>query len=93
MTTYYKWLKDGREATHRKGFIWPKIGKWLEVEGELIAGRAVPGYKLVEGRRGARAWSDETADSSGNSTTMELNRSLRHWPSRSSHYLTNPATD
>ena len=31
------------------------------VEGELIAGRAVPGYKLVEGRRGARSWSDETA--------------------------------
>ena len=31
------------------------------VEGELIAGRAVPGYKLVEGRRGPRSWSDEAA--------------------------------
>jgi hypothetical protein len=28
------------------------------VEGELIAGRAVAGYKLVPGRKGARAWTD-----------------------------------
>lgn len=30
-----------------------------EVERRLLAGVAVPGYKLVEGRRGARAWSDK----------------------------------
>jgi hypothetical protein len=28
-------------------------------EAELLAGRPVPGYKLVEGRRGARRWSDD----------------------------------
>ncbi|QII84197.1 DUF2800 domain-containing protein [Bordetella hinzii] len=28
------------------------------VETELLAGRPVPGYKLVEGRRGSRAWGD-----------------------------------
>ena len=27
-------------------------------ESELLAGNAVPGYKLVEGRRGARRWAD-----------------------------------
>jgi len=30
-----------------------------KAEAELLAGRAVPGYKLVEGRRGARRWSNE----------------------------------
>ncbi len=29
-----------------------------KAEGELFAGREVPGYKLVEGRRGHRAWGD-----------------------------------
>ncbi len=29
------------------------------VEVELLAGRAVPGYKLVQGRRGARRWNSE----------------------------------
>jgi hypothetical protein len=29
-----------------------------KAERELLAGNAVPGYKLVEGRRGARKWSD-----------------------------------
>lgn len=29
-----------------------------KAESELLAGRAVPGFKLVEGRRGARAWTD-----------------------------------
>lgn len=29
-----------------------------QTESELFAGRNVPGYKLVEGRRGARAWGD-----------------------------------
>lgn len=28
------------------------------VEAELLAGREVPGYKLVEGKRGARKWAD-----------------------------------
>lgn len=31
-----------------------------EVERRLLAGTPVPGYKLVRGRAGARAWSDET---------------------------------
>lgn len=30
-----------------------------EVEGRLVKDEKVPGYKLVQGRRGARAWSDE----------------------------------
>lgn len=29
-----------------------------KTEAELLAGRAVPGFKLVEGRRGARQWGD-----------------------------------
>ena len=29
------------------------------VEGALIQGRPVPGFKLVQGRRGPRAWSDK----------------------------------
>ena len=32
-----------------------------EVEARLLAGAAVPGYKLVAGKRGARAWSDAAA--------------------------------
>lgn len=32
-----------------------------EVERRLLAGTDVPGFKLVEGRRGARAWTDEQA--------------------------------
>ena len=32
-----------------------------EVERRLLAGQTVDGYKLVEGRRGNRAWSDEGA--------------------------------
>ena len=50
------------EAMSKVGMIedWCKAVR-AAVEGELIAGRAVPGYKLVEGRRGARQWSDETA--------------------------------
>lgn len=31
------------------------------VEGALVKGEAVPGFKLVQGRRGARAWSDAAA--------------------------------
>lgn len=31
-----------------------------KTEAELLQGRAVPGYKLVQGRQGARAWTDET---------------------------------
>lgn len=30
-----------------------------EVEAELFAGRPVPGYKLVQGKQGNRAWKDE----------------------------------
>ena len=31
------------------------------VESALLAGKPVPGYKLVQGRMGARTWSDESA--------------------------------
>lgn len=31
-----------------------------EVERRLLAGHPVPGFKLVEGRRGARKWADDT---------------------------------
>lgn len=31
-----------------------------KAETEMLAGRAVPGYKLVQGRMGARAWTDPT---------------------------------
>jgi hypothetical protein len=31
------------------------------VEAELLSGRAVPGYKLVEGKRGNRSWSNKDA--------------------------------
>lgn len=31
-----------------------------KAEAELLAGHAVPGYKLVEGRRGARRWTNDT---------------------------------
>jgi len=30
-----------------------------KVESELFAGHQVPGYKLVDGRQGARSWADE----------------------------------
>jgi hypothetical protein len=33
-------------------------GYGAQAEAELFAGRDVPGFKLVEGRRGARAWGD-----------------------------------
>lgn len=43
----------------------PLIEDWCravraKVEAELFAGNAVPGFKLVQGKRGARAWSDES---------------------------------
>jgi len=43
----------------------PIIDSWCEhvvahAEAELLAGRAVPGYKLVQGRKGNRKWRDET---------------------------------
>lgn len=42
------------------------IEDWIKavrarVESELLAGRPVPGYKLVQGKRGNRAWSDPAA--------------------------------
>jgi len=42
------------------------IEKWVkairaEVERRLLAGEPVPGYKLVQGKRGNRAWSDTEA--------------------------------
>lgn len=42
----------------------PLIEDWCKAvraraEGELLAGRPVPGFKLVQGRNGQRRWSDE----------------------------------
>lgn len=42
----------------------PLVEMWAKamraaVEGELLAGREVAGYKLVEGKRGNRKWADE----------------------------------
>lgn len=37
--------------------VWCKAIR-AATERELLAGRPVPGFKLVEGRRGARAWTD-----------------------------------
>lgn len=43
------------------------------VESELLGGHPVPGYKLVEGRRGARAWSDEaTAETTLKAMRLKL---------------------
>lgn len=44
----------------------PLIEDWCKairakVEGELVQGHAVPGWKLVEGKRGARQWVDAQA--------------------------------
>ena len=44
----------------------PLIELWASavrgaVESALLAGKPVPGYKLVQGRMGARTWSDESA--------------------------------
>lgn len=39
--------------------IWLKAVR-AEVERRLLDGRKVPGFKLVQGRRGARAWSNKT---------------------------------
>lgn len=51
------------------GALMPKldsIGDWLKairaaVETKLLAGEEVPGFKLVEGKKGARAWTNEEA--------------------------------
>lgn len=42
-----------------------------KVEAELFAGNAVPGYKLVEGRRGARQWGNP-ADAEALMKTMRM---------------------
>lgn len=42
-----------------------------KAEAELLAGHAVPGFKLVEGRRGARRWADE-AEAESTLKTMRL---------------------
>jgi len=43
-----------------------------EVERRLLAGQSVRGYKLVQGRAGARAWSDELAVEQLFKTSMRL---------------------
>lgn len=52
------------------------IEMWIKavrgkVESELFAGHPVPGYKLVQGKRGARAWADE-AEAEAMLKTMRL---------------------
>lgn len=46
----------------------PLVEQWClairaELEGELFAGAKVPGWKLVQGKRGNRAWADKVAAS------------------------------
>lgn len=44
-----------------------------KAESELLAGRQVPGFKLVEGRRGARRWADDKeVESTMKSMRMKL---------------------
>jgi antitoxin component of MazEF toxin-antitoxin module len=45
------------------------------VESELLAGRAVPGFKLVQGKRGARKWIDE-ADVTAAMIDMNVRRDV-----------------
>lgn len=40
--------------------IWIK-GVRAKTEAELLAGRSVTGFKLVQGRKGARKWDDKTS--------------------------------
>jgi hypothetical protein len=62
------------EALEETGTIAEKLARGLAIadqleqlakayrsgaEAELLAGREVPGYKLVQGKRGSRAWTDE----------------------------------
>lgn len=52
------------------------IEDWIKavrgkVESELFAGNAVPGYKLVQGKKGARSWKDE-AEAEATLKTMRL---------------------
>jgi len=49
-------------AMHKVGLVedWCKAIR-AEVERRLMAGQDVPGYKLVEGRQGNRAWADKEA--------------------------------
>jgi len=52
-------------ALSKKMFAADMIEGWVkavraEVERRLLAGTAIPGFKLVEGRRGARSWKDPT---------------------------------
>lgn len=53
---------DLAKAMKLVGFVedWCKAIR-AKTESELLAGRPVPGYKLVEGRRGARKWASEEA--------------------------------
>lgn len=57
--TIEPWLSAAMKAA-------PLVEHWLkavraEVESRLLAGKPVPGFKLVKGKQGNRAWSDEQA--------------------------------
>lgn len=62
-------LVPGEEDPHALSFKMQALGMiedWIKavrarVESLLLQGKPVPGYKLVEGRRGSRAWTDEAA--------------------------------
>lgn len=54
-----QWLSVAMQAT-------PLVEHWLkavraEVEARLLASKPVPGFKLVKGKQGNRAWADEQA--------------------------------
>ena len=61
------YVEDNAWSHSALGSMMSKVGMiedWCkavraEVEKELIAGNPVPGFKLVQGRKGARAWDDE----------------------------------
>jgi len=59
-----KLVPEGADDLAEKMAACGLIEDWIkavraEVEARLLAGRQVPGYKLVQGREGARAWSDK----------------------------------
>lgn len=60
-------LPDADVATlGRLGRLLPMVEEWIKavrskLEGTILSGKSVPGWKLVQGKAGARKWSDEAA--------------------------------
>lgn len=68
---------DDAELAHTYGLIDLMAGYikavGTEMHARMMAGRTMPGYKLVEGKKGARAWVDEAeAESTLKSFRMKL---------------------